>query len=91
VGAFVEVDAALGAGAVEIVELDSLFEDIGVQVLVGTGGVGTGDVQEVAKFGEEDRVVGTFGCLRLSPARYKVLRRARVGHPAHGTTDGGRL
>lgn len=74
---FVEVDAASRDGAVEVVELDRLFEDVDVVVFVSAGWIGARNVKEVAKLGEEERVVGTLCCFGLQPARYEVLRRRR--------------
>jgi hypothetical protein len=53
VRSFVEVDAALRDGAVEVVELDRLFEDVCVVVFVSAGWIGARNVKEVAKLGEK--------------------------------------
>ncbi len=51
VRAFVQVNAALGDGAVQVAELDGLFEDIGVVVFVGAGRGGARNLKEVAELG----------------------------------------
>lgn len=68
VGAAVEVDAALRGGAVEVVEGDGFFEDVGVAVVFSAGGIGAGNVEEVAELGEEELVVGALGGSGLTPA-----------------------
>ena len=42
--AAIAIDAALGDGAVWIVEVDGFFEDVGIAVLVGQGGIGAGEI-----------------------------------------------
>jgi hypothetical protein len=62
--AFVEVDVAVGLGAVWILENDLSVEDVGVLVVVGARGVGTGDFEDVAQLAEEEAIVGAFGAAR---------------------------
>ena len=54
--AFVEVDAAVGVGAGDGGAFDGAFEDVVVVFGVGGGGVGAGDADRVAEFGEEEGV-----------------------------------
>lgn len=42
-------------------EGDGPLEDVVVAGIVGNGGVGAGDFEEVAKLGEEERIVGALG------------------------------
>jgi hypothetical protein len=71
----VEVDAALRGCAVEIVKCDGLFEDVGVEVIFGAGGIRARDVEEVAEFGKEELVVSALGGGRLLPALAKIRTR----------------
>lgn len=55
-GAFVEVDAAFGCGAVELVFDDGEFEGVTVVKMI----MGTVDTEDIAKFGEERLAVRAF-------------------------------
>lgn len=77
--AFIEVDAAGAGGSVSVVEVDGAFKYVGVVMVVGDRGVGTGNTEDVAEFGEEELVVGAFGgsgTLRAgkTPWWYRVRR-----------------
>ena len=56
--AFVEVDPFGRVGAVEVIEADVAFEDVGVLAVVLHGRIGPRDFDDVAQFGEEELVVG---------------------------------
>jgi hypothetical protein len=58
---FVEVDPAGAGKAVAVLEGDGALEDVGIVPVVGTGGVGTGNSEEVAHLGEKKLVVGPLG------------------------------
>jgi hypothetical protein len=66
--AFIEIDAAGAGSAVAVVEVNGAFKDVGVLRIVGNGGIGTGDAEDVAEFGEEELVIGAFGCAGVLPA-----------------------
>jgi hypothetical protein len=51
--AFVEIDAAETLGAVGVDEDDAAFEDLGVVVVFGDGGVGRWNVEQVREFVQE--------------------------------------
>jgi hypothetical protein len=85
VGSALEADASLGDGVVKIAEDDGLLEDVGIAVVFGLGGVGTGDFEEVAELGEEDLVVGTLGGGGVLPAGEERVRG--IGHRS-GTVYG---
>ena len=89
-GAAVEVDAAGGFAALAVVESDGAFEDVGVAACIRGGGVGPGDVEEVAEFGEEELVVGAFGRAGVGPAGDKSRNGGGIGHGAAVITDSGR-
>ena len=75
VTAAVEVDTAWRCRAVEVMESDRLFEDVFVEEVVLRGGVGVFDIEEIAKLGEEERVVGPLGSAGALPTFDKALRR----------------
>ena len=64
----VKVDPALRVGAIEIMEDDRLFEDVGVEVVFGAGGIGWRNIEKIAELGEEELVVGALSRSRLPPA-----------------------
>jgi hypothetical protein len=76
--AFVEIDAADGDVAVAVVHGDGALEDVGVVAIVGDGWLGTGDLEEIAEFREEQRLIGPLGGAGLFPALYKVANRGLV-------------
>lgn len=60
--AAVEVDE-VGRDLIEaVVEFDGVVEGVAVLLGIVGGGIGAGDFEEVAEFGEEDLIVGAFGC-----------------------------
>src|SRR5690606_39262789 len=72
-GFAVQVDAAGGGGAVAVVELDRLLEDVGVLAVVLDGGVGLFDVEEGAQLVGERLRVRHLGRRRALPAADEVL------------------
>ena len=67
-GAAVEVDEAVAAGAVAVLEDHPALEAVGVLVGVLPGRVRLGQVEEGAEFGEEELVVGPLGAVGPLPA-----------------------
>lgn len=65
--AFVEVNAAIGLGAVGVGEDDAALEDVGVDVIVGARGVGVWDVEDIAQLAEEQGVIRSLGTARGGP------------------------
>jgi hypothetical protein len=59
--AAVEVNAAGGGLAVALVERNGALEDVGVVRGVLARGIGRRDLEDAAKLGEEERVVGPLG------------------------------
>jgi hypothetical protein len=68
---FVEVDAAGAGGSVRGVTLYRALEDVVVFLSAGGGRVGASNVEDVAQFGQEERVVGSF------PGRLRGLASGR--------------
>ena len=66
--ALVEVDEAGAGESVGMADGDLALESVLVFAAGGDGGIGTGDVEEVAEFGEEELVVGAFGRARVLPS-----------------------
>jgi hypothetical protein len=57
-----------------VAESDGAFEDVLVVAFFGDGGIGAGDVEEIAEFGEEELVVGAFGGGGILPALDEGVR-----------------
>ena len=66
--ALVEIDEAGACESVGMADGDLALENVLVFAAGGDGGIGTGDVEEVAKFGEEELVVGAFGRAGILPS-----------------------
>src|SRR5690242_18945308 len=83
-GSLAKDDEVGGGGAIGVGGGDGAIEDVVVFGIVGSGGVGEGEVEEVAQFREEELVVGAFGAAGGLPAsgeRGRVRgRRSGEGH-----------
>lgn len=80
---FVEVEVTGGGGAVGFLVGDGALEDVAVFGIVGTGGFGVRDVEDVvAEFREEEGIVGFFGAAGFFPTGDEGGDgfRGRVGH-----------
>ena len=68
VAGLVEVDVVGDGGAVGIHAGDGAVEDVEVFRGIGRGGIGAGDIEDVAEFGEEHLVVRTLSGTGVFPA-----------------------
>ena len=68
VAGFVEVDVVGDGGAVGVHAGDGAVEDVEVFRGIGRGGIGAGDADDVAEFGEEHLVIGALGGTGVFPA-----------------------
>jgi len=73
--AFVEVNEARAGQAARVTEGDGTLEYVLVMTVVAYGGMGSGNLQEVAELGEEELVVGAFGGGGVLPATEEGGRR----------------
>jgi hypothetical protein len=60
-GPLVQVDPSGAGGAVAVVEGHRPLKDIVVLCVVGDGGVGSRDAENIAEFRKEQLIVGSFG------------------------------
>ena len=65
---FVEVDVVGDRGAVRVHAGDGAVEDVEVFLGIGRGGIGAGDGEDIAEFGEEHLVVRALGGTGVFPA-----------------------
>ena len=84
VSVLVEVDPLDGGRSIRVRERHRTLEDVSVLLVVGTGRVGPGDFEEIAKLVQEHRVIGSFRPARGFPAPEEVVKRRgddrRIGH-----------
>ncbi len=66
-----------------MMEGDSFFKDVGVEVIFDARGLGTRDVEDVTELSQEESVVRALGSTRLLPARYEALRIVRHCEPCY--------
>ncbi len=81
VAAMVEVDEIGGGGTIGMGHGDGAVENVAVFGLIGSGGIGVGDLKEVAEFREEKLVVCAFGTACGLPSGEECGKiRCRLGH-----------
>jgi hypothetical protein len=77
--AFVEIDEIGGGGAIGFGAFDAAVEDVGVFCIVRNGGIRFGDAEEIAKFGEEQLVIGAFPSAGRGPALNELFNLRHSG------------
>ncbi len=75
--ALAEVDPLDRRRSVRVREWDGALEDVGILLVVRTGGIRPGDVEEITQLVQEHRVVGTLRGARGFPAPEEPVNRTR--------------